>query len=125
MLYNVKTPKDYLGSLEDDWRKGTLMQLREIINTKAPDMEEVISYKMLGYGQGEDILFHLNAQKNYVSLYVGNIKKTDPEGILLKGIDTGKGCLRFRKNVSVAESGIDEFIARTISLWKEGRDMNC
>ena len=75
MLYNVKTPAEYIDVLEDDWRKEKLQQVGSIIQSKAPDLVEGIDYKMLSYSDEKGIVFHLNAQKNYVSLYCGQCKK--------------------------------------------------
>ncbi len=125
MLYDAKTPADYIDQLEDDWRRETLQQLRAIIRQKAPELEERMHYKMLGYGVGETYVFHLNAQKGYVSLYVGNASKIDPGGALLDGLNVGKGCVRFTKSKSVADTRIDEFIARSVDRWKEGAEIGC
>jgi hypothetical protein len=46
---------------------------------------------MLCYRLNNLVLFHLNAQKGYVSLYCGDSKKIDPDGILLTGLNIGKG----------------------------------
>lgn len=125
MLYDVKTPEEYLEALEPDWRKEKLEELRKLIQTAGPELTEGIGYKMLSYGANDQTVFHLNAQMNYVSLYVGDTKKIDAAGDLLKGIDKGKGCLRFKKSTIVAETQIDKFIARTIELWKAGKDIDC
>ena len=125
MLYEVNTPEEYLSQLDDDWRKTTLTQLRALIKTKAPELEERIHYKMLGYGVDDDFLFHLNAQKSYVSLYVGDASRINPDGRLLEGLNVGKGCIRFGKRVSVEESRIDEFIDLAVRRWKEGLEFGC
>lgn len=125
MLYDAKTPTEYLEQLEPDWRKGKLLALRQIISERAPHLTEDINYKMLGYRQGEDFVMHLNAQKGYVSLYVGNVQKVDPDGSLLKGIKLGKGCLRFKKSVALADTGIEEFLDRFVSLLNRGVDTGC
>ena len=125
MLYDVQTPEEYLNALEEDWRRSKLMELRAIIFEKAPSLKESIQYKMLGFGDGKDAVFHLNAQKNYVSLYVGNAEKIDPGGQMLKGLDVGKGCIRFKKSVSISDTRIDEFIERTVAMWKDGQDIDC
>lgn len=125
MQYEVQSPAEYLAQLEDDWRKDTLLQLRTVIQTLAPKLDERIHYKMLGYGIGDRFAFHLNAQKGYVSLYAGNIKTIDPDGTLLKGLSVGKGCIRFSKTKSVSSSRIDAFIARGIELWNAGKDTGC
>lgn len=97
MQYDVKTPKEYLNQLEKDWRYEKVQQLRKIIQAKAPKLVEGIHYKMLSYSDEKGVLFQLNAQRNYVSFYVGDIKKVDPEGTMLKGLNQGKGCVRFKK----------------------------
>lgn len=122
MQYDVDTVSAYLDLLEDDWRRETLESLRTLIKSKAPDIVEGINYKMLSYGNGSDNVFHLNVQKHYVSLYVANIKKIDPDGTLLKGIETGKGCIRLKKSVTVENTGIGDFIGLALVKWERGDD---
>ncbi len=117
MQYNVKTPSEYIDQLDDDWRLEKLEELRAIIKSKAPDMIEGINYKMLSYGDTDGIAFHLNAQKNYVSLYVGDTKKIDHDGELLQGLDIGKGCIRFKKSIVVSDTRIEEFIERIVTYF--------
>ena len=123
MQYDVQTPTEYLDALEQDWRKEKLEAIRSLIQVEAPDLVEGIQYKMLSYG--EEPVFCLNAQKNYVSLYVGDIQKVDPAGGLLKRVNMGKGCIRFKKTTNVEDSGIAAFIAQTFKLWKAGNDVGC
>lgn len=125
MLYEASTPGDYLDQLETDWRRDTLTRLRELIKKSAPDLEESVHYKMLGYGIKENYVFHLNAQKSYVSLYVGDASKVDSDGILLEGLNVGKGCIRFGKSVKVEDTRIAEFIEQAISMWRQGVDIGC
>ena len=125
MQYEVKTPQEYIQLLDEDWRREKLLTLREIIRAKAPNIIEGIHYKMLSYGDENGFAFHLNVQKNYVSLYVGNIEQIDPNGDLLKGINRGKGCIRFAKSISIAETRIEDFIQRAIDLWRQGEDLSC
>ena len=80
---------------------------------------------MLGYGKGQDFVFHLNAQKGYVSLYCGNASKIDPDGKLLAGLNVGKGCIRFSKSRRVRDTRIDEFIRRAVERWKTGENTGC
>ena len=125
MLSDAKTPSEYIAQLEDDWRRETLLDIRALIKQQAPQLDERIHYKMLGYGDGESFVFHLNAQKQYVSLYVGNASKIDPDGALLKGLNIGKGCIRFTKTKRVTETRIEAFIARAIEMWRDGEDIDC
>ncbi|WP_313467869.1 DUF1801 domain-containing protein, partial [Carnobacterium sp.] len=74
MQYEATSPEEYVELLENDWRKEKLLQIRELILKYGPELEEGILYKMLAYSDGETQVFGLNAQKLYVSLYVGSIQ---------------------------------------------------
>lgn len=125
MLINAKTPSEYLDKLEHDWRRSKLLEIRDVITKHAPGLEESIHYKMLGYGVGDDYVFHLNTQRAYVSLYVGNISKIDPEGELVHGLSVGKGCIRFNKSVNVSSIRLSEFVSRGYEMWLKGSDVDC
>jgi len=125
MQYEAKTPSEYIGMLDTDWRKEQLLVLRSMLKKHAPELVEGIHYKMLSYSDSKGIVCSLNAQKNYVSLYVGDSKKVDPDGSLLSGIESGKGCLRFKKSVPVSETRIEEFIERAVQMRRRGGDIDC
>jgi len=125
MQYDVKTPKEYIDGLESDWRRDTLQEIRQIIADKGPNLTEGIDYKMLSYSDDKGMIFCLNAQKNHVGLYIGDIKKVDPDQNLIKGLDCGKGCIRFKKSNKVIETRIDEFIEKSVELWNNGEDIGC
>jgi uncharacterized protein YdhG (YjbR/CyaY superfamily) len=127
MQYDVSTSEEYLEILEEDWRKEKLLEIREIILTYAPELEETIRYKMLNFGKDDrdDYIFALNAQKHYVSLYVGSISKIDPNGEMLEDFNLGKGCIRVRKTVNLANTNLEAFIQETIDLWRLGEDVYC
>lgn len=125
MLSDATTPKDYLAQLPDDWRAETLLELRQIILKIDPELNEQINYKMLGYGIGDEIFCHLNAQANYVSLYFGDIKKIDPTGEMLTNLNVGKGCIRFTKSKTVEKTRIKEFVAKASQMWRDGHDIGC
>jgi len=125
MQYDAKSPEDYLEQLDEDWRKEKLEQVREIILNQGPQLKEDMEYKMLCYGYGEKNIFHLNAQRNYVSLYVGTINKLENASELLEKFSKGKGCIRIKKSVDLPETGLEEFIKRTIDLWDRGGDTDC
>ena len=98
MQYDVNSPKDYMEALEKDWRFERLEEIRQLIKQSAPQIVEGIKYKMLSYADENGDVFHLNAQKSYVALYVGDIEKIDATGTLLKGLSLGKGCIRIKKD---------------------------
>ena len=125
MQYEVKTPSEYLHKLENDWRKKKLQMVRDMIKKHGPDLIEGIEYKMLSYRNNEKTIFNLNAQRAYVSLYVGTINKVDNAQEFLKDFDKGKGCIRIKKKVDIQKTGLEEFIRRTIELWEKGGNTDC
>ena len=125
MQYNVNTPEQYLSELEADWRRDTLTAIREMIQTHGPALSEGIEYKMLAYQLNGKTVFHLNAQQNYVSLYVGNTQKVENSDTMLKGFDLGKGCIRIKKSINLSETGIEEFIKATIDIHMAGQNTDC
>lgn len=125
MKYDVTSPAEYMKALAPDWRRTTLEELRELLRENAPELTEGIAYKMLSYHDGERLVFGLNAQKNYVSFYIGDATKVDPDGSLLEGLDRGKGCIRFKKSVLVSETKIAEFIARATEMYRKDLDIGC
>lgn len=125
MQYDVSTPEEYLEALDNDWHKEKLVELRNIILSTSSDIVEGINYKMLSYADDTGIICHLNAQKNYVGLYVGNAQKIDTDGSLLAGLDCGKGCIRFKKSNDTSAENIEAFINKAVQLWKDGADIGC
>ena len=125
MQYDAKNPEAYLEMLEDDWRKEKLLAIRQMIIAYAPELDEVIRYKMLNYGKEDNYVFALNAQKQYVSLYVGTIEKVENAEILLAGYKYGKGCIRVKKSIKIEDSGLEQFIHKTVDMWRAGEDTAC
>ena len=80
---------------------------------------------MLSYGRGDEGLFGLNAQKGYVSLYVGSIDKIEGADALLEPFNTGKGCIRIRKTIDIPSTGLEEFISKAGEMWRGGGDISC
>ena len=75
---------------------------------------------MLCFDYKGDHIFHLNAQKAHVGLYVCNTKKVDEDGSLLAGIGHGKGCIRFKKKTPVGEGVLTKLIQNAIKISDQG-----
>jgi uncharacterized protein YdhG (YjbR/CyaY superfamily) len=125
MQYDAKNAEEYLALLEEDWRKEKLLAIRQMIIAYAPELEEVIRYKMLNYGKDDNYIFALNAQKHYVSLYVGTIDKIENAETLLTGYNYGKGCIRVKKSIKIEDTGLEQFIHKTVDMWRAGEDTAC
>lgn len=125
MQFNVKTPAEYVAMLEDDWRKEKLLELRQLIHELGPELREGIRYKVLSYSGSKGGAFALAAHKNSVNFYVGSAKQVDADGSLLRGLDVGKGCIRFSQTVVIADTRIADFIAKAMAMWRKGVDIDC
>ncbi|MHC8515840.1 iron chaperone [Sporosarcina sp. ITBMC105] len=125
MQYDAKNYEEYIEMLEEDWRKEKLLAIRHMILEYAPELEEVIRYKMLNYGKDDHYIFALNAQKHYVSLYVGTVEKVENSETLLAGYNYGKGCIRVKKTIKMENTGLEQFIHKTIDMWRAGEDTDC
>lgn len=125
MLYNVNSPKEYFEQLEPDWRKEKLLEVRALIQTVAPELTEGIEYKMLCYQFNGKSVFNLNAQMNYVSFYVGDLKKVDGYETLLEPFNVGKGCIRIRKTLEIKSTQLKQFIENAWDIAKSGGDIGC
>lgn len=127
MLYDVETPEAYLAAIDDDWRKAHLLALRDLILTSFPEGKEIINYKMLAYQHPseDDMVFHLNAQRRHVGLYVGRIENGDPDGTLLDGLDMGKGCVRFKRSDDPQSEGVRIFIDNMSRAARNAEDVGC
>ncbi|MDH5799125.1 MAG: DUF1801 domain-containing protein [Paracoccaceae bacterium] len=118
------TPEEYLAALASDWRRDKLLDIRAAIFAAAPHWVETISYRMLGYGPEGTALIHLNAQKGFVGLYLGDISALDPGGVLTQGMSRGKGCLRFRKRDDVGEK-CAALLHNFVRLARSGQVPDC
>ncbi|MDU0354617.1 DUF1801 domain-containing protein [Paraglaciecola aquimarina] len=125
MQYDVKDPIDYLNTIQADWRKAKLLAVRALIFSQMPQIVEDIHYKMLSYSLSNKVVFHLNAQKHHVALYAGDIQKIDPNGIMLTGLNTGKGCIRLNKSIEIEQTLLFRFIKKAADLSLEGVDLGC
>ena len=120
MQYDAKTPSEYLEGLDDDWRRATILHLRDLIEDIAPDWIEEIGHGMLRYTGPNGPALHLNAQKKYVGLYVGDVAALDPDGTLLNGIDCGKSCIRLKKIKRPDPASLRLLLERQKSLYTVG-----
>ena len=125
MQYDVKTPDEYFEKIEKDWRNDKLHEVREMIVKNGPEFKEGIYCKMLSYSYAEKIVFCLNAQKGYVSLYVGDVDKVENTRNSLKEFNIGKGCIRIKKSIDLQASNLEKFIVATIEIWRKGGETDC
>lgn len=88
------TVDQWMEEVDPD-RREPLARLRGLCREVLADHAEGMEYGMPGYRKGE-FLTSFNSQKNYIAFYAGQaaIQKFADQ---LKGIDCGKGCIRYKK----------------------------
>ena len=101
MQYDAATPEEYLSMIENDWRRERLLAIREMLLV-IPGIAEGIAYGMLQYRVDGEVFAHLNAQKAYVGVYLGELERFDPGAEIRGGMNCGKSCVRFRKRDDLA-----------------------
>ena len=97
MRYEADSPEGYLAALESDWRKERVLEVRHLLLAVVPGLEEGVGYGMLEYRLNDEVFAHLNAQKYYVGVYLGDLARLDPDRHVTGSLDTGKSCVRLKK----------------------------
>ncbi|QLE01518.1 DUF1801 domain-containing protein [Galbibacter sp. BG1] len=141
MKIEAHTVNDYLNAIPID-RREAFGKLREVIlQNKPEELEETLSYGMIGYVVPHSIYpdgYHCNpklplpfiniaSQKNYIALYHSGIyankglynwfvgeyaKHTDAK------LDMGKSCVRFKKVDTIPFDLIGELVKKmTVEEW--------
>jgi len=94
MQSKATTVSQYLDELPPE-RRAALTKLRKLVRKIAPDAVESMQHGMASYAMGE-MLFALASQKAYLALYVCEAAAVEAHREGLKGLNCGKGCIRFQ-----------------------------
>lgn len=94
MTSNAETIDQYIAEAPAK-RQATLMRIRELCVKYLPMHEEDMAYKMPSYTHEGQVQVAFASQKQYICVYflIHSVMLNKPER--LKGINHGKGCLRF------------------------------
>lgn len=86
---------DYMSEVSPD-RRPALDRLRALCRDAFGAGQERMAFGMPAYGDPKLPWIAFNSQKQYIALYAG---QTAVDGFAdrLKGIDCGKGCIRWRR----------------------------
>ena len=128
MLHDSRDPQAYMDSLEEDWRKHLISFVADWIKDNVQDATPFMQYKMLAFGDAvqtdeeTDSIFCINAQRNYVSLYVGNIQRVDPDGTITAPFDCGKSCVRIKKSKRDETDHIKRLLSAAVNDWRQRKN---
>lgn len=96
MNSKVKTVTEYMKEVSPD-HLDTLTELREICLQTLQGFRESMEFGMPSYSRDTNIAVAWDSQKNQITLYINDellLKKFRQE---LKGLETGKNWIRFKK----------------------------
>jgi uncharacterized protein YdhG (YjbR/CyaY superfamily) len=110
---NAVSVDDYLDELPAD-RRAEVSVLRDLIRDAAPNAVEGMRYGMPSYELGKQ-LCALAAQKQYLSLYVMDLKLLEEIRPRLGKLDCGKGCIRIRHFDDAPLDVLRELVSRAAS----------
>ena len=97
---NATSVAEYLRTVDAD-RRPAVKRLRELCRGHLQGWEERMQWGMPGYGPpGADAVVSFNCQSRYIAFYAGPIAVVRFKD-RLTGVDTGKGCVRYRKPESI------------------------
>ena len=91
---DFKSADEYLATLPVELRK-VLERARAVIRKALPDVEEVISYQILGYKLSGRVVIYLAGWKEHLSLYPITPALSEALGKELAPHVAGRGTLRF------------------------------
>ena len=117
-------PQEYIDAL-DEPRRSDVAALDALIRRAAPDLEPVVTGRMLGYGpfhyryatgrEGDATVLALAPNKRYLSLYVlsasGGRYLAESYADRLPGASIGRSCVRFPRLAAVDLGVLEELVA--------------
>lgn len=104
----------YLKEVPPD-RQAVLKKLRSLCRKVLAGYEEGMDYGMPVYKKGGEVEVAFASQKNYIAIYFLKSEALRACQALLKGIDMGKGCLRFPKAEKIDVAVIEKLLRHTAS----------
>lgn len=97
MQSKAKSVDEYLKEVPE-MRRDSLEQLRELCLEILEGYEESMEYGMPSYKKsGGEVEVAFASQKNYISFYVLKEEVLNRHRADLKGLNVGKGCVRYSK----------------------------
>jgi uncharacterized protein YdhG (YjbR/CyaY superfamily) len=104
----ASTPEEYLAQLEEP-RKSEIAALDALVRKAAPKLAPFIHIGILAYGrQGDWFRIGIASNKNYISLYVGDVAQGYKDALPKASI--GRACVRFRKLGDLDQAALKKLI---------------
>jgi uncharacterized protein YdhG (YjbR/CyaY superfamily) len=95
-----KSVDEYIAAFSEETQKK-LVEIRALVKTAAPDVQESIQYNMPTFKRNGKLLFHLAAFKKHIGLY-GASQALQAIPDLLSPFTAAKGTLQFPLNKTLS-----------------------
>jgi len=97
-------------------RRAALTKLRELCLSLLIGYEECMDYGMPGYKKKGTVEVGFASQKNYISLYILKVDAVKANRAFLKGLDIGKGCIRYPNPDKIDFNTVKKLLVTTRKL---------
>lgn len=113
MKSNAKTVDDYLEEVPEA-RLEALKKIRVLCLKHLPDYEESMAYHMPSYKKDGVVEVAFASQKQHICLYIlkHDVMLANKEG--LKGLNHGKGCIRYGNPKKIDYGFIEKLLRETV-----------
>jgi uncharacterized protein YdhG (YjbR/CyaY superfamily) len=96
-----------------------MQRLREICLATLPGFEESMQYGMPSYSRNGTVEVAFASQKNYISFYILKEDVLNKHRPALKGVNMGKGCIRYTKPEKINFELVRQLLADTVTSTAE------
>jgi len=114
MKSNGKTVDEYLKEVPEK-RISAIKKLRQLCVTHLSEYEESMSYNMPSYTRDNQVEVAFASQKQHICVYIlkHDVMLNNKEA--LKGINHGKGCIRFSSPAKIDFQLIGKLLQETVA----------
>jgi len=111
MQSKAKNVNNYLQEVPEE-RREALEKLRELCLKHLKGYDESMEYGMPSYRQsGGEVEVAFASQKSYISLYILKEEVMNKHRESLKGLNLGKGCIRYTKSEKIDFNIVEQLLA--------------
>ncbi len=113
MKSDAKTVTDYLTTVPEK-RVSALTKLRELCLDHLPGYEETMAYNMPSYKRNNQVEVAFASQKQHICVYflIHEVMLNNKEK--LKGLNHGKGCIRYANPDKIDYQFITDLLKQTV-----------
>ncbi|GJM27701.1 MAG: hypothetical protein DHS20C17_03360 [Cyclobacteriaceae bacterium] len=113
MKSEAKTVEDYLRQIPEK-RVSALKKLRNLCLKYLPDHEESMVYKMPSYIRNDQVEVAFASQQQHISVYILKHEVMLNNKARLKGLNHGKGCIRYSNPDKIDYELITDLLKQTV-----------